>query len=284
MASAPITSTLSFADRQLAIYDWPTTVPRPRGTVVLVHGLSEHAGRYGHVAEQLNAWGFDVRGYDQYGHGLSSGPRGRLPTQHRLIDDLAAVVAHTREHLANAVPLIVLGHSMGGLVATSAIARGVCQVNGLVLSSPAYIPVLQTWQRVLLQWLPKKLHGLCVDNGINPKWIARNPAWVHSYATDPLVHRKISAEFGLWFLNEGTSCIEAARHWATPTLLIYAGDDKIVRPEGSVAFAMHAPKKWVRAHAYPAMYHEIFNDVDQAQVMADLGTWLDQQWPLVQGN
>lgn len=284
MRSAPITSTLNFADHQLAIYDWPTAQAHPRGTVVLVHGLSEHAGRYGHVAEQLNAWGFDVRSYDQYGHGLSSGPRGRLPLQHRLIDDLAAVVTESREHLRNTAPLIVLGHSMGGLVATSAVARGLCQVDGLVLSSPAYIPVLQAWQRVLLQWMPQKLHGLCVDNGINPKWIARNPEWVHSYATDPLVHRRISAEMGLWFLNEGAYCIEVAQQWTTPTLLIYAGDDKIVRPEGSAAFALQAPKAWVNTHTYPAMYHEIFNDPDHAQVLADLGTWLDQQWPPAVGH
>lgn len=134
MQSAPIMSTLNFADHQLAIYDWPTSGAHPRGTVVLVHGLSEHAGRYGHVAEQLNTWGFDVRGYDQYGHGLSSGPRGRLPLHRHLVDDLAAVVAHTHEHLRNTAPLIVLGHSMGGLVATSAVARGV--VRSMVWCCP----------------------------------------------------------------------------------------------------------------------------------------------------
>ena len=277
--SAPLMSTLNLADHQLALYDWPTAHTPARATVVMVHGLSEHGGRYTQVAKQLNAWGFDVRAYDQYGHGLSSGSRGRLPPQHRFVDDLVSVLAHTRSSLAPTSRLIALGHSMGGLVATSAVARGLCAVDGLVLSSPAYIPVLQNWQKVLLRWLPHWLHGLCVDNGINPQWIARNPEWVHDYATDPLVHRSISAELGLWFLNEGAYCIEAAKRWNTPTLLMYAGSDRIVRPEGSAAFAAQAPAAWLQAHAYEAMYHEIFNDPDKAQVFASLGQWLDQQCP-----
>lgn len=277
--SAPIMSTLHLADHQLALYDWPTTVPSARATVVLVHGLSEHGGRYTQVAEQLNAWGFDVRAYDQYGHGLSSGHRGRLPPHHRFVDDLVSVLDHTRHHLAPTSRLIVLGHSMGGLVATSAVARGLCAVQGLVLSSPAYIPVLQNWQKILLRCLPKWLHGLCVDNGINPQWIARNPEWVHSYATDPLVHREISAELGLWFLNEGAYCLEAAKQWRTPTLLMYAGSDHIVRPQGSAAFAAQAPTEWLQAQVYETMYHEIFNDPNKAEVFTKLGLWLDRHCP-----
>lgn len=284
MSPAPLSFTLNFADHQLAIYDWPTQLVHPRGTVLLIHGLSEHSGRYALMAEQLNAWGFDVRGYDQYGHGLSSGTRGRLPLGHRFVDDLVAVVSHTREHLVNASPLIVLGHSMGGLVATSAIARGLCQVDGLVLSSPAFIAVLRPWHKLLLDWLPQWLNRLCVDNGIEPEWISRNPAWVNNYANDPLVHRRISAELGLWILSEGAYCIEAAQQWATPTLLLYAGNDKIVRSHGSTAFAMHAPAPWLETHAYSEMYHDIFNDPDHRQVFTDLSTWLDLQYPMDQGR
>ena len=277
--SAPLMSTLNLADHQLALYDWPTTRTPARATIVLVHGMSEHGGRYTQVAEQLNAWGFDVRAYDQYGHGLSSGPRGRLPPHHRFVDDLVNVLDHTRARLAPTSRLIVLGHSMGGLVATSAVARGLCAVDGLVLSSPAYIPVLQNWQKVLLRCLPKWLHGLCVDNGINPQWIARSPEWVDNYASDPLVHRAISAELGLWFLNEGAYCMEAAKRWSTPTLLMYAGTDHIVRPQGSAAFVAQAPAEWLQAHAFEAMYHEIFNDPDKAEVFAALGQWLDRHCP-----
>ena len=76
----------------LSVYDWPLADGRPqRGTVLLVHGLGEHAGRYHAVAHHLNAWGFAVRAYDQYGHGQSDGPRGGLNHDMRLLDDLADI-------------------------------------------------------------------------------------------------------------------------------------------------------------------------------------------------
>ena len=74
-------------------------------------------GRYVHVADQLNKWGFSVRGYDQYGHGESAGLRGELPTDDKLLDDLATVIDDTRARMDDRLPLILLGHSMGGLVA-----------------------------------------------------------------------------------------------------------------------------------------------------------------------
>jgi len=107
----------------VVIQDWPLEPGVPlRGVVVLVHGLGEHAGRYEHVARQLNEWGFAVRGYDQCGHGESGGARGSLPTDTRLLDDLADIVDSTRARMSKQMPLIVLGHSMGGLAARAWLA------------------------------------------------------------------------------------------------------------------------------------------------------------------
>jgi alpha-beta hydrolase superfamily lysophospholipase len=113
-----ILSTFTASDGDnIALQEWPLPDGVPlRGAVVLVHGLGEHAGRYDHVARRLNSWGFAVRGYDQYGHGESGGPRGGLPNDDRLLVDLADVVDATRIRLPDGVPLILLGHSMGGLV------------------------------------------------------------------------------------------------------------------------------------------------------------------------
>lgn len=82
----------------LAVYDWPLP-DAPRATVLLVHGLGEHAGRYDALARHLGAWGYAVRGYDHYGHGESSGPRGGLPWDTRLLDDLTDIVDATRARM-----------------------------------------------------------------------------------------------------------------------------------------------------------------------------------------
>ena len=89
----------------LAVQDWPQYAEsRLRGVVLLVHGLGEHAGRYEGLASQLNGWGFAVRGYDQYGHGESGGPRGGLPSDARLLDDLADILDSTRARLPATTP------------------------------------------------------------------------------------------------------------------------------------------------------------------------------------
>ena len=94
----------------LALHDWPLSAGWPtRGVVLLVHGLGEHVGRYMHVADRLNQWGFSVRGYDQYGHGESAGIRGELPTDDQLLTDLAAVIDDTRIRMDDRLPLILLG-------------------------------------------------------------------------------------------------------------------------------------------------------------------------------
>ena len=90
-------TTFTAADGEnLAVQDWPLMESTPRGTVLLVHGLGEHVGRYDALARRLNAWGFAVRGYDQYGHGESGGPRGGLTSDLRLLDDLADMVDATQ--------------------------------------------------------------------------------------------------------------------------------------------------------------------------------------------
>ena len=137
--ASPTLSPFTAADGEnLALHEWPVAADTPlRGLVVLVHGLGEHAGRYGAVAEQLNTWGFAVRGYDHYGHGESAGPRGGLSSDTRLLDDLADMIECTRARLPPGLPLVLLGHSMGGLVAARLVSLNLCPVDALVLSSPA---------------------------------------------------------------------------------------------------------------------------------------------------
>ena len=119
--------------RGIALRDWPLAEGLPsRGVVLIVHGLGEHIGRYEALAQQFNAWGFAVRGYDQYGHGTSEGPRGGLSGDTRLLDDLAMVVDQTRASIDANKRLILLGHSMGGLVASRFVSLQMRVIDGLV--------------------------------------------------------------------------------------------------------------------------------------------------------
>lgn len=273
----PFMSTLDSVDQdKLAIYDWPLPINKPaRGTALLVHGLGEHMGRYAHVAKHLNDWGFRVRGYDHYGHGLSTGVRGGLPSENRMLDDLAIVIAKTRSEMTAGEPLLLMGHSMGGGVVGRFASLNFAPIDALVMSSPALDPSLNIVQKALLAILPKVALNLRVSNGLNANFICRDQAVVAAYLADPLVHDRISARLATVIAASGVATIQAAPHWTIPTLLMFAGEDKLVNPAGSRAFAAAAPA-CVIIQAFEHMFHEIFNAPDQAQVFSVLKTWLGQ--------
>lgn len=299
MINPPLLTPLTARDGEnLALYEWQTdawdpetgyaALP-PRAVVLMVHGLGEHAGRYGHVAEKLLDWGFAVRAYDQRGHGQSSGARGRLPRDTTLLEDLADVVEATRLHCelqqAGAeLPLILLGHSLGGLVAGRFVALQMSAVEGLVLSSPALDAGLSGAQKLLLAVMPRLAPDLCVGNGLDARRLSHDAGVVRDYLADPQVHDRISPRLGKFIESAGPATLAAATHWRTPTLLMYAGADRLVNPAGSRAFAQAvADSAAVRAgtltsKCFEGFYHELFNETGAAQVFETLKAWLDARF------
>ncbi len=277
-----LTSFTAADGENLAVQDWPLPEDAPaRGTVLLVHGLGEHVGRYDAVARRLNAWGFAVRGYDQYGHGESGGPRGGLTTDTRLLADLADLVDATRARMPAGQPLVLLGHSMGGLVAARFVAMNLRPVDALVLSSPALDTGLSAVQKLLLATLPRIAPNLRVGNGLNAQYLSHDAAVVAAYQADPLCHDRISARLARFIAEAGPATVARAAHWSVPTLLLWAGSDQLVNPAGSRAFAAAAPQALVQAHCFEPLYHELFNESPEraVPVFERLHQWLVQQYP-----
>jgi alpha-beta hydrolase superfamily lysophospholipase len=263
----------------LAVQDWPLPDgTRQRALVLIVHGLGEHAGRYDHVARRLNSWCFAVRSYDQYGHGESGGVRGALPVPSRLLDDLVDIVESCRKRAGPGVPLLLFGHSLGGLVAASFVARGLMPVDALVLSSPALGTRLNAVQKLLLAVMPRIAPNLTVKNGLNPNYLSHDPAVVAAYQADPRVHPYVSGRLARFIADEGPRVVARAPQWKVPTLLLYAGADRLVDPAGSRAFAAAAPKDVVSAQCFEDLYHEIFNETRKDEVFAALRPWLDARF------
>ena len=283
--NATLSTLATVGGDNIALYDWQLGHGAlPRAVVLLVHGLGEHAGRYAHAAAQLNAWGFAVRGYDQHGHGESGGLRGALPSPTRLLDDLATVVDHTRLAVRrhadshSQVPLVLLGHSLGGLVAARFVALGLRPVDGLVLSSPAFDAGLSAFQKWLLATLPTIAPNLRVGNGLKTQFISRDPAVVAAYRQDKRVHGRIGVTLARFIADTGPATVADAPEWAVPTLLMFAGADRLVNPAGSAAFAAAASQAVVTPHRFDAMYHELFNEPERAEVFAVLQRWLDARF------
>jgi alpha-beta hydrolase superfamily lysophospholipase len=264
----------------LAVQDWPLA-DASRGTVLVVHGLGEHVGRYDALARRLNAWGFAVRGYDQFGHGESGGPRGGLNSDMRLLDDLADMVDATRARMAPGQPLVLLGHSMGGLVAARFVSLHLRPVDALVLSSPALDPGLNAVQKLLLATLPRLAPDLRVGNGLDAQYLSHDPAVVAAYLADPLCHDRISGRLARFIAEAGPATVARAAHWSVPTLLMWAGADKLVNPAGSRAFAASAPRGVVQSQCFEPLFHELFNESAELAepVFSLLRQWLLQRCP-----
>ena len=284
-----MSATLAASDGVLLhLRAWPRPAGPARGTVLLVHGLGEHGGRYAHVAAHLVADGWRVIGYDQRGHGHSGGPRGGVAADDSLLIDLGQMVRHARSAVPG--PLVVLGHSMGGLVVARFGAEALAAtsptapapwwqpVDGLVLSSPALDPGMSAAQKLLLAVAAPLVPKRALGNGLDPAWVCSDPAVVRAYIADPLTHDRVTPRLARFIVDAGVLVRQRAPQWATPTLLLYAGADRCVAPRGSDAFAAAAPAAVLQAHRYGGFAHELFNEPGQARVLADLSAWLSTRF------
>jgi alpha-beta hydrolase superfamily lysophospholipase len=257
----------------LFVADWPTASPAATGRgVLLMHGLGEHSGRYAHVARFFNECGYSVRTYDHRGHGRSGGARGDAADAATLVEDAKLALDDFAQHLS-AAPLL-LGHSMGGLFAAYYATRGLSPLGGLILSSPALRIRLSGAQRLLLRILGSTAPRLGIPNGLEPCYLSHRQEVVDAYAADPLVQSKISARL----LRAMLEAIEFAQGRASTlkidTLLLVAGDDRLVDASGSEAFFRQLAPGVGAIHTYAGYYHELFNEADAGRVFDDLRAWL----------
>jgi alpha-beta hydrolase superfamily lysophospholipase len=277
--TAGVTSWQVMADGQrLLLRDWPRH--DARGAVLFVHGLGEHSGRYDRLAAWFNQRGYAVRGYDQRGHGRSPGRRGARRPRDDLLADLAAVY-HDYARAAAQRPLL-LGHSMGGLVAARAVLDGALAPPALVLSSPA----LRSWESPqmirLASVLGRLLPSLPLRSGLDASRLSHDPRVVAGYRGDPLRHGWITPRLADFIFREGAACIADAAELAVPTLLLVAESDELVDPAGSRAFARAAaPGGQLTTRFFASLYHELFNETEpgRGQVLMQLGDWLGRQLP-----
>jgi len=257
----------------LFVTDWrPESTDSSKGGVILMHGLGEHSGRYQHVAQFFNTLGLSVRAYDHRGHGRSGGPRGDVPDSDTLLGDAQLVVEDFAMQIS-AAP-ILFGHSMGGLIAARYALEQRSPLRALILSSPALAIALSGGQKLLLKVLSAIAPGLTLPNGLEQRYLSHDANVVELYGKDPLVHGRISARLLNCMLASMAIAQTRAASLAIPTLLLYAGDDHIVDAGGSETFSKALPANLSEIHVYPALYHEIFNEIGAEQVFADLRNWL----------
>jgi alpha-beta hydrolase superfamily lysophospholipase len=262
--------------QRLYVRDWPCR--DARHAVLLVHGLGEHSGRYEALARWFNARGWTVRGYDQRGHGRTPGRRGALRGDDDLLADLATVYDDYAAGLPRA-PLL-LGHSMGGLVALRTVLDGRVAPPALVLSSPALRAYTPAWLRRVAHGLARVLPNLPLNNGLPAAGTSHDPQVVADYRSDSLRTALITPRLADFIFRAGAASIADAPRLRVPTLLLVAGSDRLVDPAGSRDFADGAwATQRLTTRFFDTLYHELFNEAEpgRRQVLKQLGDWLARE-------
>ena len=268
---------LTMPDGQaLFVRDWPH--PRAHDAVLIVHGLGEHSGRYERLAQWFHTRGYSVRSYDQRGHGHTTGTRGGMREADDLLEDLATVYNGYAASLPR--PPLLLGHSMGGLVAARCVLDRRIRPPAMVLSSPA----LRTWEPKLMQRLAgvlaRVLPNLPLPNGLPFDKLSHDPQIEPAYRADPLRHGWITPRMADFIFRAGDAAVRDADQLRTPTLLLVAGADKLVNPSGSRDFAAATwASKHLTTRYFDSLYHELFNEAEpsRSQVLKQLGDWLQKR-------
>lgn len=246
-----------------------------KGAALLVHGLGEHSGRYGHVAAALNQLGVDVWAHDHRGFGKSEGARARIPDRNTLIED-AKLVFDTIAKNETGVPPILFGHSMGGAIAARAVTGGWIAPQALILSSPGLRSYINAPMRAVARGLELVLPNLAVPHGLPLHNISHDAEVLADAVSDPLNHALISPRMTMFILDAGERAIRDAGQLNVPAFVQAAGADKLVDPSGAAAFAAAAPVGLCTLKTYDGLWHEIYNEreADRQAVLADLKAWL----------
>jgi acylglycerol lipase len=258
---------------------WGPATP-PRAAILIVHGLGEHIGRYGLTAAALTDAGFAVHAVDYRGHGRSEGRRVHVDDVDDYVADVRAALEGVRRRNPG-LPVFVLGHSQGGLIALKLALDDPAAIDGLVVTSPflAVHPAsrpsafIRALARVLLRLAPRRP----LPTSIDVRLLSRDTAVGEAYARDPLVSHAASAGW-LRAISHAQRDVRArAPRLRVPTLLMAASGDRLVDPEAARQFASEASPDAVEFVWWDGFYHEILNDQGREEVLAKIVNWLALQ-------
>jgi alpha-beta hydrolase superfamily lysophospholipase len=240
---------------------WEPMAP-PARIVMIVHGYAEHSGRYAHVAEALTGEGCLVVAEDHMGHGRSDGERALITDFGHVVDDLETL-AHVAFERYGDLPLVVLGHSMGGLLSSRLTQRRPEMVAGLVLCGAVIGD--WTWARDVLAEPempdpPEEWSGM-----------SRDPEKVHEYSTDPMVYR---GRYKRPLLEAEVAALDAFRteidRVTMPVLFLHGDEDPYVPFETSLAAVKAFPTYDLTVRVYRGARHEVLNETNRAEVIAEV--------------
>ncbi len=247
---------------------------QPKATIILVHGLGEHSGRYHHLAEFFNAAGYAVTAFDLRGHGNSQGVRGHADSYEVILDDLHHFVEEASQSPPG-LPLFLYGHSLGGALVLCYLLCGRQAVTAAVVTSPALAPAKppSSFKLAAARVLSRLAPSFTLSNDLDVSGLSRDPVIVERYRQDPLVHNRISARLGMELISNGQWILtqSTVKH---PVLILQAGEDRVVDSTKTDQLAQTLKGK-ITYKRWEGLYHELHNEPEKETVLNDILNWLE---------
>lgn len=266
------------AGTQLAVAGWiPTS---PRAIVLISHGHNEHLGRYGHVINVLVADGYAVYGLDHRGHGRSTGHRALIEDFDRIAQDMHELTLYVkREH--EGLPVVLIGHSMGGLIALRYTLRYQDHVDALVTSGPALVIDHNTPDLLAraAQGIGNVVPAVETPQGASRRCGLSTDPWVCQQAKIDHLVRNGNPLLGTVaaMLRSAEDTCARLGEIRLPLLAMHGAEDGVTHPRGTQLLSDHAGSGDKTVVFWEGMRHEIFNEVDRARVIDTLRRWLNDR-------
>lgn len=264
------------AGMRLAFRAYPASGPRPRAHVLISHGFSEHSGWWQHVALALQERGLSAYLFDHYHHGQSDGRVADVPSYDVLAAGLALALDEGVLPRAGGAPVVLLGHSNGGLASLHALPRLAERLRGLVLCSPLIRMLwVSQWLGVIPAWaISRVAPGAYWSLPEEPGRLTSDAELWPMYETDPLRFHKISPRF---YLAMRAACVRAEARTdvgGLPLLLLSADGDRIVNRAAMLRWYDRLVIAYKTHIAHPGCQHELFNERDWLRVVEEVVSWI----------
>lgn len=257
---------------------WEPNGKKPKAVVGLIHGIGEHSGRYAHAGSAMTEAGYALVGFDQRGHGRSSGARGHYPSFDAMMGDIRQFFVQVG-HRYPETKQFLYGHSLGGLLGLAYSLQHSDGLNGAIVTSPGLRTALQEQKMklALVNTLGSLLPTLTLPSGLDASAISRDPQVIEKYLYDPLTHEKASLGFGKSALQAIDFCFSYGTNFPIPLLLMHGTGDRLAYLSGSEDFANLAKTSNpdVSLKVWDGLYHELHNEPEQAEVFKTEIEWLD---------
>lgn len=267
-------STVTMTDGTKLVVRIGSPAAEPRGTVLMLHGGGEHAGRYPHIVDRWVVRGWRCVFPDLRGHGLSDGPRWDVRHVDQYLDDLRLIL---RELAVDPESLCLFGHSFGGLLAARWVQQG-CQPRALALSAPLFgLSVhVPRWKIVLGHVVAPFLPQLRFRTKLDPRNMTRDPQFLAARQADPYIQRQVTVR---WFFAMRRALRQAfaeVGRVTCPTLIVQGTADRTVDPlaaERWIEQVAATEKEFIRL---PDQVHELLNETAWARTADMIISWFDQ--------